>query len=303
MDSKIVNIKPEENSINLKTVEMTDEQVIEEAETSHYKEKVEQYIKLISSADPALIDYEYIYNKGHEFVKLYKEEYLPYIEKLGQITGKYYNSKKYTFNNTNKYFEVLSLKDNSSITKINKPTIRNVEEYLFKAKTQIQRDRHRLLEKYNSYLTDKNLSEGQIAGFNKKRSYFINKLNEYYAIEYYYNRINLINNNFVISTSSMLKDNKLEYSLKYLTNEKYNNIIENNIAIRDIFINAKLEDDNELIKNYIKNKLKLEKTENKKKTIIDVIVLNKDIILHKFVFKSNDNNSFNNSFNNSNNAN
>lgn len=269
MDNKTVNInieEPEEvNNINIKDSNITDEQIIQEAENSQYKEKVEQYIKLISSVDPSLIDYEYIYNKGHEYIKLYKEEYLPYIEKLGQITGKYYNSKKYTFNNTNKEFEVLYLKDNSSVTKINKPSIRNVEEYIFKAKTQIQRDRHRLLEKYNSYLTDKNLTEGQINGFNKKKTYFINKLNEYYAIEYYYNRINLINNNFVITTSSYLKNNKLEYSLKYITNEKYNNIIENNITVRDMFINARLEDDNNIIKDYIKNKLKLVNDDNKKR--------------------------------------
>lgn len=292
MDSKTVNIdlRTDEDLSTENKQDISDEKLVEEAEESQYKEKVEQYIKLISSADPALIDYEYIYNRGHYYIKLYKEDYMSYLEKLEQLTGKYYNSKKYTFNTTNKVFEVLSLKDNSSVTKLDKPAIKNVVEYLYKAKNQIQRDRNRLLDKYNSYLIDKNLNEGQIRGFNKKRSYLINKLNEYYAIEYYYNRINLINNNFILSTQSELHDGKLDYSLKYLTEEKYNKRIDNNIELRNRFITAKVEDDDKIIKDYIKNKLKVDKRENKKRKHVDIIILNKDIILHKFVFNSSNNN-------------
>lgn len=292
MDSKTVNIdlRTDEDLSTENKQDIPDEKLVEEAEESQYKEKVEQYIKLISSADPALIDYEYIYNRGHYYIKLYKEDYMSYLEKLEQLTSKYYNSKKYTFNTTNKVFEVLSLKDNSSVTKLDKPAIKNVVEYLYKAKNQIQRDRNRLLDKYNSYLIDKNLNEGQIRGFNKKRSYLINKLNEYYAIEYYYNRINLINNNFILSTQSELQDGKLDYSLKYLTEEKYNKRIDNNIELRNRFITAKVEDDDKIIKDYIKNKLKVDKRENKKRKHVDIIILNKDIILHKFVFNSSNNN-------------
>jgi hypothetical protein len=277
MDTKIINEK----------TELTTEEHIESEELTQYKEKVEQYITLISSIDNTLIDYEYIYNRGHHYIKLYKEEYLPYLNKLDEITKKYYNSKKYGFNNTNKLFEVISLKDNSSIIKVNKPAIRNVIEYLNKAKTQIQRDRFKLTEKYNSYLTDKNLTEGMISGFNKKRNYLINKLNEYYAIQYYYNRINLINNKFIMTTDSNLVINKMEYFIKYLPNEKYNSNIEKITDLRNKFINSNLEINNkELIKDYIKNKLTYDKIEKAKRKNIDSIILNKDIILHKFIFNN-----------------
>src|SRR6056300_1596354 len=120
MDSKIINIEQsitsptEENT----TQEITTEQTVEVEELSQYKSRVEQYITLISSIDNGLIDYEYIYNRGHHYIKLYKEEYLPYLNKLEQVTKKYYNSKKYGFNNTNKAFEVINLKDDSSIIKV-----------------------------------------------------------------------------------------------------------------------------------------------------------------------------------------
>jgi hypothetical protein len=293
MDSKTVNIdlRTEEDLSTEYQQDISDEKAIEEIEASQYKEKVEQYIKLISSADTALIDYEYIYNRGHYYIKLYKQDYIPYLEKLEKLTTKYYNSKKYTFNTTNKVFEVINLKDNSSVTKLDKTNTKNVVDYLYKARNQIQRERNRLLDKYNSYLTDKNLNEGQIRGFNKKRTYLINKLNEYYAIEYYYNRINLINNNFILSTQSELREGKLEYSLKYLREDKYEKLINNNIELRNRFITAKVEDDDKVIKDYIKNKLKVDKRENKKRKHIDIIILNKDIILHKFIFNSSNNSS------------
>jgi hypothetical protein len=292
MDNKIINIEQPDilttNTDNLQ--ELTTEQTVEIDELSQYKTRVEQYITFISSIDNGLIDYEYIYNRGHHYIKLYKEEYLPYLNKLEQVTKKYYNSKKYGFNNTNKNFEVISLKDNSSVIKVDKPAIRNVIDYLKKAKIQIQRDRFKLSEKYNSYLTDKNLTSGMITGFNKKRSYLINKLNEYYAIQYYYNRINLINNNFIISSSSELGINKMQYSLKYLPNEKYKANIEKITNLRNQFITANLSEDKEgknLIKEYIKEKIKFDKKESKPKEIIDTIIINKDIILHKFIFNNN----------------
>lgn len=290
MDNKIVNIDFSSEEIDTKEqADLSDDKIVEANELNVYKEKVEQYINLLNSVDAGLIDYEFIYNRGHYYIKLYKENYLPYLEELERITSKYYNSKKYGYNNNNKSFEVLSLKDDKIVAKLDKPAIRNVNEYLFKAKNQIQRDRNRLLDKYNKYLVDKNLNEGQINGFNKKRNYLINKLNEYYAIEYYYNRINLINSNFIISTRSDLKLGKLEFSLRYLTEEKYTKRIDNNIELRNRFINAKMEEDNnkDLIKDYITQKLKLDKRENKKRKHVNIIVLNKDIILHKFIFNNN----------------
>jgi hypothetical protein len=280
--NKLISIEPTTTEI----ITDSEEKQIETEELIQYKERVEQYIKLISSNDNALIDYEYIYNRGHYYIKLYKKDFLPYIEKLEQLTNKYYNSKKYTFENTNKYFEIKNIKTNSSISRIEKPNIKNVIEYLFKAKTQIQRDRHKLMEKYNNFLIDKNLTDGQIQGFNKKRTYFINKLNEYYSIQYYYNRINLINNNFMNSTTSSLISGKMEYSLKYITNEKYNNIMNTDIDLRNKFITANIDD--KLIKEYIKHKLQFDKKENKKRAQIDTIILNKDIILQKFIFNNSD---------------
>jgi hypothetical protein len=300
-DTKTVNIIPTEDEYignPIESKELSTEEAVKAEEVKQYKDKVEKYITLITSTDQGLIDYEYIYNRGHHYIKLYKEDYLTYLEKLKQITAKYYNSKKYGFNNTNKQFEVISLKDNSSVIKVDKPKCRNVSEYLYKAKIQIQRDRFKLTEKYNNYLVDKNLTSGMISGFNKKRGYFINKLNEYYAIQYYYNRINLINNNFKMDTSRLLKQDKIEYSIKYIPEEKINSIIDKSISLRDKYISSDILTNPEFLKEYIRKKHKFDKKENNTKKTINTIILNKDIILHKFKFNNNNNNNINHNTNN-----
>jgi hypothetical protein len=288
--TKTVNIPIEQDNTyenTLQSNELSTQEVIEMQEITEFKKKVDQYITLIITDDEELIDYEYIYNRGHHYIKLYKENYLTYLEKLKQITNKYYNKKKYGFNNNNKKFEVISLKDDSIIANIDKPNCIIVTDYLYKAKNQIQRERTKLINKYNKYLVDKNLTDGMISGFKKKRSYLINKLNEYYAIQYYYNRINLINNNFKITTSSMLIQDKMKYSIKYIPDINLNTYINNSITLRDKYISVSTINNHELMKDYIKQKIKFDKTENKKRELINTIILNKDIILHKFKFINN----------------
>lgn len=314
-EHKIVNIIPTSETTNntLNTVlltEQTEEDEVKQQEISDYKAKISIYIKLLSDNDYQLIDPEYIYNRGHYYINEYKIKYQPYIEKLNEVTSKFYNRKKYSFDNNNKSFNVLLVAGDNKETKIvkslEKPKTMNVIEYLKKACNIIQRERSRMEYKYNILLHSNGITQGDINGFNKKRNFFINKLNEYYAIEYYYNRININSSNFKNIAITNLINGKLRYDNKLIQQHKYINLVENDINIRKLYINALIEGNKGSIKEYLIHKIKGNKHDEKLKNLnknINIIVLEKDIITkNKFNFttSSNISNSNNTNSNNTN---
>lgn len=273
MSSKTLNISEQLNN----NIELNNNSL-----NNDYKEKVLQYIKLITTEDEKLIDMENIYKKGHQFINKYKTIYLPYLENLKSLTEKYYNRKKYVLEMEKKVFTVKNIKDDSVIKSIDKPKIKTVSTYLRKAKNIIQRERGSLAFKYRSLLEAGSIDKVKLSKFNTKRQNFINKLNEYYSIQYYFNRINLTNNNFELILVPTFENEKIFYNEKLITKEKYKEKIETDKDIRREFMN--LESDRNSIKEYIKHKMNVEnKNVEKLKKHIDIIVLEKDLI-NNFTF-------------------
>lgn len=281
MSTKTLNLS------NLTTNEIINSDIKNIDELTNYNDKVLQYINLISPTDTELINMEYIFNRGHHYINRYKELYLPYIDELKTLTDKYYNHKKYIIEMTNKEYVIKNRKDETLIKNLQKPKIINVIEYLKKAKNIIQRQRSKLTFNYNSLLQNSFLNNVEISKFKKKKDAFVTKLNEYYAIQYYYNRINLQNNLYKRNIVSTFKNDKMFYDAKlipeYIVEEK----IAEDKEIRNIYLNN-TDLDKESIKEYLTLKKKMMKKTDTIKEKIEIILLEEDLITKtKFNFFGN----------------
>lgn len=262
----------------------------DEYQLTDFNKKVRQYITLLHPVDTELINFEYIYTTGHNFINLYKDQYLPYLEELKTVTKKYYNSKKYSVESNNKSVTVLSAVDGTQVKVLNKPKVKNVRKYIAQARNTIQRNRNKLMLKYNELLKSNETTQGQVAAFNKKKESFVEKLNEYYAVDYYFNRINVYNNLYELSVKKSF-NGKMFYKAGSIKSEKKEVEIENTILLREKYVDA-MNDIKGLGRDYITEKMTQQKNSlsMKSKREIDVIIIEKEKIIEpKFFFNNNDN--------------
>lgn len=253
-----------------------------------------QILDLLENTDMQLIDKEYIYNKSEEFINLYNTKYLSYIEELVSFTKKYYNNKKYKLVSDNKTLKIYDYKKEKEIVTINKPKIKNLKLYLSDIKNKIQRDRNKLKQSYNEIIEDKLLTKYKLSNFNSQKKKFINKLNEYYAIQLYNYKINNINLEDKKITNSKLIDDKIFFNIQYIKPENLQTYINSEINLRNLYINANNDINEENIKNYLIEKDKLNKYINylsTEKKEINIIILEK-YLFNNFIFnfKNNKNN-------------
>ena len=192
--SKINDSKLSEE-IESKLSEEIESKINEDEEIDIVEEKVLQYIEYLDENDKFFISFGHILEKGDEYVKYYKSEnFMEYKNKLRILMNNYNNKKKYKINSLKDKFTVQSVNkgiiNKKNIHQLNKPKIYNIDTYLYNLKNHCNQLRLELKNEYNYLTNHKNLDIVMKNKFIKKRTNFSNKLNKYYSLLYYYNKIN-----------------------------------------------------------------------------------------------------------------
>ena len=175
--------------------------------------KVLKYVKLVSPEDKYLLDFKSIYETGNLYISNYRsEEYTEYKNTFRVFMGKYYNPKKFRI--TCNHTRLAAYRRNKEGTFEDKPTeeIRklrflNAETILTDAYKALGQQRNRLASEYKHIMSKPFVDYSVKTKFVKSRAYLIKLLNEYYTIQYYYNKIN----NIVIANKEITLSRASEY--------------------------------------------------------------------------------------------
>lgn len=175
--------------------------------------KVLKYVKLISPEDKYLLDFKSIYETGNLYISNYKsEEYTEYKNTFRIFMGKYYNPKKFRITcNQSRLTAYRRNKDGKFEDKpteeIRKLQFLNAETILTDAYKALGQQRNRLASEYKHIMSKPFVEYSVKTKFVKSREYLIKLLNEYYTIQYYYNKIN----NIVIANKEITLSRPSEY--------------------------------------------------------------------------------------------
>lgn len=217
VDSEIVTPEKQMSSVekmmstiddNIQQMELTDSEQIETT--------VNKYIKLLDIADKYYIKYQYVYDNGEKYIQYLKSpEYVKYNKELKMLESKYSNNKRYTVEVTKKNIVVYK-KDtegntdkSSKIDDLKRPTYINLIDIFDKTHKNITQTRLKLKALYTQFINKPFITHDVKNKFIKQRDSMITKLNDFYSIQYYYNKVNgIVQTDKIISLPKM----KLYYS-------------------------------------------------------------------------------------------
>ncbi len=202
-----------EETASLRSVALTETSPDGSLAQDNIESKVLKYVKLVSPEDKHLLDFKSIYETGNLYISNYRsEEYTEYKNTFRVFMGKYYNPKKYRI--TCNQSRLAAYRRNKDGTFEDKPTeeIRklrflNAETILADAYKALGQQRNRLASEYKHIMSKPFVEFTVKAKFVKSREYLIKLLNEYYTVQYYYNKIN----NIIVANREITLSRPSEY--------------------------------------------------------------------------------------------
>jgi hypothetical protein len=174
---------------NIQQLELTDAEQIENT--------VIRYVKLLDPADKYYIKYQHVYDNGEKYIAYLKgTEHMQYKKERKALESKYSSNKRYTVEVTKK--KVIVYKKDSEgntdkaakLDELTRPTYINLTEIFDKSHKNITQSRLRLKAQYNQFVTKPYIALAMKNKFIKQRETMINKLNDFYSIQYFYNKVN-----------------------------------------------------------------------------------------------------------------
>ena len=239
-------------------------------------------IDYILEEDEKLINPENVFNNVDIYIENYNSnEIIKYKKNLKQLYQTY-STKNYIIS-TIKYKSTskIIVKKNDKVPKIVKELIKptylfyDEDNKLIKFKRQISNDRSELLYKYSQLIAKLNIKSEEKKEFEKERSKFIEKLEEYYTYTLYHKKINKITtinkSNLVLQKELIVYNENNDYDNKILNSNIYsidNNVIdtinkynsENLIQYNNIMMDLSGKKDKKINKEKEKDKEKDKKT-------------------------------------------
>jgi hypothetical protein len=174
---------------NVQQLELTDGEQIENV--------VNRYIKLLDPADKYYLKYQHVYDNGEKYIKYLKSpEYVHYKKARKALESKYSSNKRYTVEVTKK--KVIVYKKDSDgntdksakLDELERPTYINLVEIFDKSHKNITQTRLKLKAMYNQFINKPYIALDVKNKFIKQRESMILKLNDFYSIQYFYNKVN-----------------------------------------------------------------------------------------------------------------
>lgn len=254
---------------NIQQLELTDAEQIENT--------VLRYVKLLDPADKYYIKYQHVYDNGEKYIAYLKSpEYVQYKKERKALESKYSSNKRYTVEVTKK--KVIVYKKDSEgntdraakLDELQRPTYVNLNEIFEKTHMNISQTRLKLRALYNQFINKPYISLDVKNKFIKQRDSMINKLNDFYSIQYFYNKVNgIIQTEKIVALPKMINyysENKQEVVRRLLSKdisiaaEDLQLLYDNGAAklelynkIQELIVSApdKKKEINDLIKMYI----------------------------------------------------
>jgi hypothetical protein len=174
---------------NIQQLELTDGEQIENG--------VMRYIKLLDTADKYYLKYQHVYDNGEKYITYLKSpEYVQYKKERKGLESKYSSNKRYTVEVTKK--KVIVYKKDSEgntdraakLDELERPTYINMVEIFDKSHKNITQTRLKLRAMYNQCINKPYVALDVKNKFIKQRDAMITKLNDFYSIQYFYNKVN-----------------------------------------------------------------------------------------------------------------
>jgi hypothetical protein len=202
-----------EDTASLRSVALTETAPDSNLAQDNIESKVLKYVKLVSPEDKYLLDFKSIYETGNLYISNYRsEEYAEYKNIFRVFMGKYYNPKKFRI--TCNQSRLAAYRRNKDGTFEDKPTeeIRklqflNAEIILADSYKALGQQRNRLASEYKHIMSKPFVEFAVKSKFIKSREYLIKLLNEYYTVQYYYNKIN----NIIVANKEITLSRASEY--------------------------------------------------------------------------------------------
>ena len=168
------------------------------SDAEQVEDMVMLYIKLLDPADKYFLQYQTIYDNGEQYIAYLKSpEYLQYRKAKRTFDVKYSNNKKFSVMVVKKKITAFtrdkSGQPGSQIDSLTRPTYINIVDVLEKTHKSLKQTRIKLDNVYGRLLDKPFISQQAKATFIKNRESLITKLNEFYALQYYYQKINGLN--------------------------------------------------------------------------------------------------------------
>lgn len=171
------------------------------------------YVKLLDPADKYYLKYQYVYDNGEKYITYLKSpEYVQYKKARKTLESKYASNKRYAVEVNKKHVIVYKKDSEGNIDKANKldelerPTYINLLDIFDKSHTHITQMRLKLKSMYNQFIAKPYINIIVKNKFIKQRESMITKLNDFYSIQYFYNKVNGI-----IQTEKIVALPKLTY--------------------------------------------------------------------------------------------
>jgi hypothetical protein len=232
-DSKTPEIAPAAPSTSMEKIMSTIDaniQQLELSDTEQIENAVKRYVKLLDPADKYYIKYQHVYDNGEKYIAYLKSpEYVQYKKELKALASKYSSNKRYTVEVTKK--KVIVYKKDSEgntdkstkLTELERPTYINLNEIFEKTHRNISQTRLKLKAQYNQFVARPYIASDIKSKFIKQRDAMITKLNDFYSIQYFYNKVNgIVQTEKVIALPKMIQyysENKQEVVHRLLSKD------------------------------------------------------------------------------------
>lgn len=233
-DSKIVaqNTTPNISQPNEKMMSTINDtiQQLELTDGEQIENIVNQYIKFLDPADKYYLKYQHVYDNGEKYIKYLKSpEYVQYKKERKALESKYSSNKRYTVEVTKK--KVIVYKKDSEgntdktvkLDELERPTYINLVDIFDKTHKNITQTRLKLKAMYNQFINKPYIALDVKNKFIKQRDAMIVKLNDFYSIQYYYNKINgIVQTEKIVALPKMThyySENKQELVPRLLSKE------------------------------------------------------------------------------------
>lgn len=165
-----------------------------------------KYLELIVPEDRFLLNLPFIHEKGEKYIDYWQNSVYPkYKDELRNLVSRYTNRRKYQIKAVSNAVHVIPVVSNKPekksktettkpIASIDKPVFMDINTVLHQGRNSLQSKRAAIKMQYEHLMSKHYLDEKDKARYTKQREVFLTHLNEFYAVQYYSNKIN----NFVI---------------------------------------------------------------------------------------------------------
>ena len=267
------------------------------------------YIKLLHPDDKYFIKFNTVHEQGEKFIKYLKSpEYIQYKKSYKSLESRYSNKKLYYIKVTKNKVLVHKIDKEGNVNysgildSLHRPSYINVTELLDKHCKLLDQKRYSLRTIYNVLTSKPFITQDTKIKFIRARDAFIDKINDFYAIQYYYNKINGIRSSSKIITLQKIDNyysDNIGYIVPrlinkdiYMADDEFSNLYDNETKRLELYntINANilagLDGNKTDLKTYIKEYLALSTTEltgviNKK---INYIPINYLVVPHELPY-------------------